>query len=252
MRHTFVPPRGTTAQPAPSLATRKIERTAMNFRHTQGALSAFAAVAGLLFAAPGHAAFVTSTTASAAGFNTNTTIEFDELNLAENTVVTNQYSGVSFSPNMFQKPECSGYAHMTNPCIGNFSGSGASQVLVNPFTIVFSSSQTQAGFNMATNDGTSLFEALLNGTVVGSASAATILGNDKDSELNFFGFEGITFDSIRVTVNATNSSVPDAALIDNLTFNSSSNPVPEPGSLALAGLALSSLMVAARWRRQGR
>jgi preprotein translocase subunit Sec61beta len=208
------------------------------------AVMACAAIAGLLFAMPGQAAFVASTTANAAGFTTNTTLTFNEAGLSSGVSVTNQYGGVAFSPGMFQQPrDCSGFAHMTNDCIGNFDGSGA---INNPFTIVFDSAQTEAGFNMVTNDGDTLFEALLGSTLVESSTRTTgAPAADDLTAINFFGFKEITFDRIRVTAGGTGG----AALIDNLTFDETEAPAPEPGSLALAGLALSALVLAARRRR---
>jgi hypothetical protein len=217
----------------------------MKLRPTSAVTACAAAAALLCFSLPGQAAFVASTTASDAGFTTNnTTLAFNEAGLAAGTAVTNQYSGVTFTAGMYQNPfsqGCSGFAHFSDPCIGNFPlGGGA---ITGLFTIIFDSSQTEAGFNIATNTGTTLFEALLGSTLVESASAATSSAGDA-STINFFGFNGITFDRIRVTPGSNG-----AAVIDNLTFDQAEAPVPEPGSLALAGLALGTLVLAARRRR---
>lgn len=183
-------------------------------------------VAALFASLPSHATFVQSTDATTAGFTTTTTYGFTEAGLANGTVVTNQYAGVNFSPNLYQgSQDCTGFPNMTTPCLGNYFP------VVVPWTVIFSSVQTQAGFNMVTNPNTTLFEAFLGATLVDSSSVST----DFTSGSNFYGFEAVSFDSIKVT-----TSGDGLMLLDNLTFNS--NAIPEPGSLALVGLGLAGLV----------
>jgi hypothetical protein len=76
---------------------------------------------------------------------------------------------------------------------------------------------------MVTNPGTSTFTALLANVPVESFSAATTFTSLDD----FYGFQGITFDQIRVDVGGFNQ----AMLLDNLQIGTSA--VPEPTTLVL-------------------
>ncbi len=153
--------------------------------------------------------------------NPGTTITFSEVPLPTDTALTNQYSslGVSFT-GLFYNPEPRIFPNINPPSAGNYISSA--NFSVNPFVINFAQTQSQAAFSMVTNQGTSTFEALLNGTVVESFSSATDYQNITN---NFYGFTGITFDAIRVDA----TSAPGGfALIDNIQFSSAATAVPEP------------------------
>ena len=148
--------------------------------------------------------------------NPGTTITFSEFSLTRNTALTNQYSslGVTFT-GLFYDPEKSAAPNIDPPNAGNFSP------VTNPFLISFAQLQSGAAFSLISQLVSTTFEALFENTVVDSFNSET---NSTDPN-NFYGFTGVTFDSIRVTVGNN-----DSALIDNIQFNSASTStaVPEP------------------------
>lgn len=161
---------------------------------------------------------------------TSITLTFDEVVLGNGTSLTNQYAafGVTFA-GAYYNPQTSAFPPATSGNqIGNFNP------VVSPWSILFSSDVGEAAFGIATNPSTTLVEALLNGVVVGSASAAT----DFDGT-DFFQVTGLTFNEIRLTMSGDN-----LALVDNLQFSPAN--VPEPGSLALTLLGLLGLVGASR------
>ncbi|MEP6503114.1 MAG: PEP-CTERM sorting domain-containing protein [Betaproteobacteria bacterium] len=188
------------------------------------------AAAALLVAGASHAAAVDNATGIVGATNT---ITFSEAGLAADTVVTNQYAtyGASFTPNLDQSPQAGFFA---GDYLGNFdfyNGTG----IASPFEIDFTHAVNGAAFQFISNPGTTTFEALLNGNVVESFSAATSTATQ-----SYYGFDGVSFDAIRVTVGGSGS----AMLLDNLQFRTSS--VPEPASLALLGLGLAAVALRAR------
>lgn len=150
-----------------------------------------------------------------------TTITFSEFPLADDTALTNQYSslGVTFSGLWLDTTINSGFPNITLPAARNFT----TDTNTNPFLVSFTQSQSQAAFSLITVPGTSTFEALLNNSVVDTFSAATNL----NSSNNFYGFTGVTFDTIRVTAGGN-----DRAVIDNIQFSpAAAQSVPEPFSI---------------------
>ena len=98
------------------------------------------------------------------------------------------------------------------------------------FTANFADVLSQVAFSMVTEDGSNAtIQALRNGTLVESASVPTT----HTSNVNFFGFEGILFDRITVSVDSLNR----AMLLDNLQ-TVAAVPEPETWALWLAGLGL--------------
>jgi hypothetical protein len=171
------------------------------------------------------AAFATPVTNSTGINGATSIITFSEVKLNTWDIVTDEYAGygATFSPFAVFRPEDGYYP---TDYIGNFNGhSGAT---ASPFVISFNTAVTGAAFDYISNPGTTLFEALLNGNVVQSFSAQT-----STSIGNYYGFDAITFDSIRVTA-------PDnrAFELDNLQLRA----VPEPGTLLLMGAGLFGLL----------
>ena len=138
--------------------------------------------------------------------------------MPDGTALTNQYSslGVTFS-GLFSNTTTNGFPNINLPAAKNFS-----TTTTNPFLISFTQSLSQAAFSLATNTGTSTFDALLNNSVVDTFSTAT----NTSSSNNFYGFTGVTFDAIRVTAGS------GPALIDNIQLGTATaQSVPEPCSI---------------------
>lgn len=150
--------------------------------------------------------------------NPGTTITFSEFPLAKNTPLTNQYSslGVNFT-GLFYNPDKADSPNINSPHAGNYN----SGIPINPFVISFAQFQSEAAFSLISNPALSTFEALFENTLVDSFNSPT----ENIDPNNFYGFTGVTFDSIRVTVGGSGF-----ALIDNIQFNSvsTSTAVPEP------------------------
>jgi hypothetical protein len=175
--------------------------------------------------------FVTSV-ANAAFFNNSTglvspvqTVTFSEHTFADDTVITNQFAdvGLTFSPNLYYQNSFNPGGAVPNlnpPDLTNFipsTGGG----LVNPFSISFSSPVTGAAFVLATNPNTTLLTAFLNNVIVDTGSAPSSLNNPND----FYGFTGVTFDRIDVTVGSDGFAILDTV--------QTAQSVPEPSAFIL-------------------
>ena len=175
------------------------------------------------------AAFFNNTTGLA---SPSVTIDFSEHTFADNTVITSQFSdlGVTFTPNLYyQNTFIPGQPNGPPPDLTNFLPNVGG--LVNPFSIFFSSPVTGAAFVLSTNPNTTMFTALLNGSVVDSGSALTNLSNPMD----FYGFTGVTFDQINVSVGADGFAILDT--VQTVPEPDTVQTVPEPSTwvLMLAG-----------------
>jgi hypothetical protein len=174
------------------------------------------------------------------------TIDFSEIALAPNTVLTTQYSslGISFSPNVYYDAEVS--FGFTND-ISNFTYA-TEPAFVDPVVFSFSSPQTSAAFQMVADDTPYTIEAFLGGTggtLVDSFVDPSIGGNTPGL---FYGFTGETFDTIEISQAGTGGGPYwDLGNIE-LSNAPIATDAPEPGSLLLLGPALAGLWLACRGR----
>ena len=112
---------------------------------------------------------------------------------------------------------------------------------------MFSFSETVSGaaFNFVNIEGSLIFTAFLGGVEVEKFSAVANPAEDG----NFYGFEGIEFDSIHIDITGTNAGY----MLDNLQVATPpiTTSVPEPESYAMfmAGLAIMGFI--ARRRKDG-
>ena len=189
------------------------------------------AVAGALQAQPINGA-ATGLTSPAYTIDFNTSIGPD------NTVVTNQYPGLTFS----------GFYYGNGPYGGGAFPDGA---LYNfypccnfPLTISFANAVNGVAFNFETNPGISTFTAFLNGNQVGQFSGATTITN-----LLWYGFDNTTLDALVIDPESTTNH---AMGLDNLQVGSRAVVTPEPASLVLFGTGLFAIAgIGARRRARG-
>lgn len=177
------------------------------------------------------------------------TITFDEKLFPKQTPITTQYAnlGVTFSRGLFYSPDSAagrfidiypqGFPNITlaSNYLGNFFP------CCNDFSIRFTQNQTEAAFAMATNEGSPILTALLNGVVVETFSVTNTVGPELNSN-NYYGFSGILFNEIKINPNDINNF----AIIDNLQTGVS---VPEP-SFILSSLTSSVLVASLLLKRK--
>lgn len=153
-----------------------------------------------------------------------TTLTFDEVVLATNSTVTNEYSafGVTFSGLFYDSSCCiEGWTpDGSSPYLGNITTSTGSY---QSWSILFDVNQSDVAFTMASNYTTHTLGAYLDGVLVEEFAV-------DGSVWGYYGFANSNFNEIRMTAN-------QAMLIDGLQF-STALPVPEASSLALLGLGL--------------
>ena len=193
--------------------------------------AALLAAAIYAIAAPAHANFFKNGTGLA---SPGQTVDFESVVLATNQVVTTEFQslGVTFTGAFANPDPLVPYPNVSGNRISNFQSNIGHSAL---FVADFGSTLSEVAFSFVSSPGTATFEALLNGILVESGSGVT---SAIDSN-NFFGFTGITFNQIRLSVNSFDS----AFVIDNLqTVNS----VPEPESWALLLMGVSLIGVASR------
>lgn len=197
-----------------------------------------------LIAGVGALALIASMPANAAGIVASstgiaspaTTITFDEVPLSQNVPVTNEFAslGVSFINGSAWFSPQTGLGNVQGNDVGNFTSTGNPSF--GPLTLAFTWQQTSAAFAMASNSSQYLFEALNGNTVVDSFQSAVPAYSFND----YFGFTGVSFNSIRITNLSS-----DYYLIDSVQLGSTSNGVPEPATWAMMifgfGLAGASL-----------
>ena len=126
------------------------------------------------------------------------------------------------------------FPNMVNSVIANFNGFGATS----PTSVSFAAALSEAAFAFVSNPQGMTFDAYLGAGLVESSTYATDYSGD------FYGFTGITFDRIVITGDSINNN---AYILDSLQTKAAA--VPEPGMLALLGLAGLGALVASRRRR---
>jgi len=172
------------------------------------------------------------------------TINFSEIALPANTVLTTQYSsqGISFSPNVYYDAEI-GYG-FTND-ISNFTDA-TEPAFINPVVFSFSSSQTGVAFQMVADGTPYMFQAFLGGTGGTLVDSFTDSGIGSATSL-FFGFSNETFNTIVITQEGTGGG-PYWDLSNIELSNAAITSVPEPSSFLLVAPALAGLWLALRRR----
>jgi hypothetical protein len=153
-----------------------------------------------------QALFVTDPT----GVSADTTLTFDEIIVPNDPAIvfdpnfgllTDQYTnsyGVTFTSGIYQGIS----DDWLDPPVPNISGyalssiTGSADPNINPIEIVFSSNQTQVGFNLAGYNldpdiPNTTFSAFLDDTLVESVMALVNV-----AEPNFYGYVGITFNKL--------------------------------------------------------
>lgn len=196
--------------------------------------------AAAMLAVPASAATISGASSGLVGADFE--IGFGEV--ATTGPITTQYSdlGLSFTPGLTRFDNNPNRPNFTSPYLANFGGA-------NPFSMLFNNAVSDASFAMTSNGGISTsFTALLNGVVVETFTTAVsqppVNGNPRDPN-NFYGFTGILFDEINLSVGANgNSSI---VALDKVAFNIA--PVPLPASLTMLFTGLGGFALMHRRRR---
>lgn len=166
-------------------------------------------------------------------------VDFGDGLFITSTPVTNQFAGegVTFGAG-YQYAD----SNESTPAITQgflFTSTGVTP----PGSIFFTSDVTDAVFSWRTNPGTTTFEAYLDGILVETLINAPTFGDTASG--HFYGFTGILFDEIRISINAINNGFT----LDNLQYNVSAVPLPAALPLFLTMLAGMGFL---RWRRNKR
>jgi len=208
-------------------AAQKTKRPSWPMRAARG-LGATAAFALGAAAAPAQAGFITNDSGLLVAHQTQ---DFESVALPMNAPVSNQFQAQGLLvTNGFGNPDSTNYANMFGNRIGNFQGGIGN---LGTMTLDFDSVLSAAAFALvAADEGTATLSAYLQGVLVETASVETSTSDPN----NYFGFEGILFDRLTMSVE----SFDNALMIDNLQ-TAAANQVPEPASWALVGAALLGL-----------
>ena len=190
-----------------------------------------------MVAGPSQAATIVNQNVS--GLVAPTIIDFGANLYANNTVITNQFSGVSFGSNYRYSTCICTFPNITD---GNLS---AGNVNLPPGDIVFANPVSAAAFSFRTNSGSTTFRAYLGAVLVAQFTASTF---PFLSSGQYYGFSGITFDRVSLSISSILSGNPSYAFgIDNLQFNVATVPAPAALPLFVSGLGVMGLL---GWRRK--
>jgi hypothetical protein len=199
-------------------------------------------IASALFlcaSSPAEAVFFENTTGLP---SPGTTVTFDASGLADGTVVTNQFAGVTFSPGVYKRPYNDIFPAIA-PGFGDdymsnyFHGGGTGYVEV--ITVQFSSVVSEAAIALAGEP--YAIEARLGDTLVDSGSL--IYPSPSPGKYGFLGFTGIRFD--RLILRPAGVDAFGVLSIDTVQFTA----VPEPAAFTLMIYGLLGLVrMGRRWR----
>ncbi len=193
------------------------------------------ACAVAMFAASAQAAPLFTDATFAPG---SSVVTFSEVALASGTAVTSQFTGVTFAtngPGSFYIGN--GTYAAANPVSGNYLDSFSGGTRATIYDIIFNADVSAAGAFWEFNaPSTTKFTALNNGVAVDSFIYSNV---NCCSSAEFLGFQGLAFDTIRVSNISGNDFY-----MDKLTFTAAD--VPEPTGVALFGVAALGLALARR------
>ena len=145
----------------------------------------------------------------------------------------NKFSDLTFGAGNYITSDYSGrFPNIHGQVISNFTPPSYHSAAETSFT--FALPVSGAAFNFVTDSRSSTFTAFLGDTQVETFSAVT------NYDGNFYGFENISFDSIRINTQSTRP----AYILDNLQTQA----VPEPETYALMLAGLGALGFVARRR----
>lgn len=183
--------------------------------------TAIAATVLLSLTSIAHAASIQNSSTGLTGVFTTETFS---ASLPNYTAAGNHFSGVTFGAGNYINSDYSeSFPNIHGNTIANF---GSTNSFAESTTLSFATPVSGVAFNFITNEGNTTFTAFLGDTVVESFTAASnIFGT-------FYGFQNISFNSIRIT----DVPVNHAYLIDNLEVTTAAVPEPETYALMLAGL----------------
>jgi hypothetical protein len=200
--------------------------------------SAMGACFTCLFLQPASAApILNSATGLASPANT---VTFTELTIADDTLLTNEYTplGIKSFSGLYQV----NVPFQLNPNIGPGIANNVAvpTAVFDDFSFMFTGPQSAAAFALAQTTGNSTtVSAYLNNFLVESLIARPdpLLSEGLDDPNNFFGFEGIVFDEIRLSTSNVGGSTGRG--IDNIKFNPAQVlPDSVPGPLPLIGVGV--------------